>query len=442
MINVLSSFHRLLRRFSASERGNVMLTFALAMVPIIGFVGAAVDYSRGNSAKAAMQAAVDSTALMLSREAENLNSTQLKTRASDIFKALLHRPEVTNIALTPTFTNPNAGTHKLHLAATGKVATSFTKVIGHQTMHIDVSSQVVWGMKKLEIALALDNTGSMASSNKMTELKKAAKNLLQTLKESAKSDADIKVAIIPFAQEVNVGTSNVNAPWLNWEEWEDENGDDVTKVTCTSSKGKKKKCTSSTTWVPDPHSKWNGCVMDRDQDYDVLDTAPTTTIKATLFPTIQADNCPTSLLQLTSLYSNHGTLVAKIDAMKPVGKTNVTIGLAWAWHALTPNSPLTEGSAPSDGLDKVIILLTDGENTENRWSTSSSQIDARTKKVCDNVKAAKIKLYTVRVIEGNASLLQQCATKSDMYFNVSSASQLDGVFSTIAKNLANLHIAK
>src|SRR5688500_2123924 len=145
MINVLSSFRRLLRRFSASERGNVMLTFALAMVPIIGFVGAAVDYSRGNSAKAAMQAAVDSTALMLSREAENLNSTQLKTRASDIFKALLHRPEVTNIALTPTFTNPNAGTHKLHLAATGKVATSFTKVIGHQTMHIDVSSQVVWG---------------------------------------------------------------------------------------------------------------------------------------------------------------------------------------------------------------------------------------------------------------------------------------------------------
>ena len=128
--------------------------------------------------------------------------------------------------------------------------------------------------------------------------------------------------------------------------------------------------------------------------------------------------------------------------MNPTGTTNVTIGLTWAWHALTPNAPLTEGTAPSADTDKVIILLTDGENTANRWSTSAAEIDARTKKVCDNVKAAGIKLYTVRVIDGNASLLQQCASKPDMYFNVQNASQLDGVFSAISKNLANLRIAK
>ena len=38
------------------------MTFALATIPLIGFVGAAVDYSRANSAKAAMQAALDATA--------------------------------------------------------------------------------------------------------------------------------------------------------------------------------------------------------------------------------------------------------------------------------------------------------------------------------------------------------------------------------------------
>ena len=42
-----------------------------------------------------------------------------------------------------------------------------------------------------------------------------------------------------------------------------------------------------------------------------------------------------------------------------------------------------------------------------------SQIDARTAAVCDNIKAAKIKLFTVRVIEGNAALLQGCATASE-----------------------------
>jgi Flp pilus assembly protein TadG len=438
---IVNSLHNQLSRFRAAERGNVMITFALATIPMIGFVGAAVDYSRGNSAKAAMQSAVDSTALMLSREAANLTQAQLNTRATDIFKVLLHRPEVANIIVTPTFTKQASG-FKINVVAVGKVPTSFTKVIGQDHLDVDVNSQVVWGMKKLELALALDNTGSMASSNKMTELKKAAKDLIQTLKSVAMNDDDIRIAIVPFAQEVNVGTTNVDATWLNWEEWNEENGDDVSTTTCNGKKGKKKKCATSTTWVPDDHKTWNGCVMDRDQDYDVLDTTPTPTIKSTLFPTIQASNCPVSILPLTSVKAHQGTLISKIETMNPTGTTNVTIGLVWGWHALTQNSPMTEGTVPNTDTDKVIILLTDGENTENRWTSNSNDIDARTRKVCTNVKAAGIKVYTVRVIDGNATLLQQCATRTDMYFNVQNATQLNGVFSQIANSLANLRIAK
>ena len=106
---ILDRLRNQVSRFGAAERGNVMITFALAMVPIIGLVGAAVDYSRGNSDKAAMQSAVDSTALMLSREAANLTQAQLNTRATDIFKALLHRPDVENIAVTPTFSQARVG---------------------------------------------------------------------------------------------------------------------------------------------------------------------------------------------------------------------------------------------------------------------------------------------------------------------------------------------
>ena len=75
--------------------------------------------------------------------------------------------------------------------------------------------------------------------------------------------------------------------------------------------------------------------MDRDQDYDVLDTTPTTTIKSTLFPTIQANNCPVSILPLTSVKAHQGTLISKVETMNPTGTTNVTIGLVWGWHALT-----------------------------------------------------------------------------------------------------------
>ena len=106
------------------------------------------------------------------------------------------------------------------------------------------------------------------------------------------------------------------------------------------------------------------------------------------------------------------------------------------------SSDVFNAPAASPDLDKVIILLTDGQNTQNRWSSSTSSIDSRTQKVCDNAKAANIKIYTVRVIDGSATLIQNCATKPDMYFNVQQASQLNNVFSSIAQNLANLRIAK
>jgi Flp pilus assembly protein TadG len=69
--------HRRMRTFRAAKGGNVVMTFALATVPIMGFVGSAVDYSRANSAKAAMQAAVDATALILSKEASSSTSAQI-----------------------------------------------------------------------------------------------------------------------------------------------------------------------------------------------------------------------------------------------------------------------------------------------------------------------------------------------------------------------------
>jgi hypothetical protein len=134
--------------------------------------------------------------------------------------------------------------------------------------------------------------------------------------------------------------------------------------------------------------------------------------------------------------------------MAPNGNTNVTIGLVWAWHALTAQTPLSEAAAPAANLDKVIILLTDGNNTEswknsnNTAVTSASAIDVRTALVCSNVKAAGIKLYTIRVIDGNASMLQSCATNPAMYYDVQDASQLNSVFAAIAQNLANLRLAQ
>jgi len=115
-----------------------------------------------------------------------------------------------------------------------------------------------------------------------------------------------------------------------------------------------------------------------------------------------------------------------------------------ATHALAATSGGEGARKPAryPTIDKVIVLLTDGTNTQNRWTSSASSIDSRTQKLCDNLRSANVKVYTVRVIDGNGTLLKNCATKPDMYYDVDEAVQLNSVFSSIAQNLANLRITK
>ena len=96
------------REFARAKGGNVVMTFTLATIPILGFVGASVDYSRGNSAKAAMQNAVDATALMLSKTVATDTQAQINQQATNYFNAIFNRPEVTNIALRRLTRRPTA----------------------------------------------------------------------------------------------------------------------------------------------------------------------------------------------------------------------------------------------------------------------------------------------------------------------------------------------
>jgi Flp pilus assembly protein TadG len=420
--------------FLKDRKGGVAPMLALGLIPLIGAIGAAVDYSRANSVRTAMQGALDATALMLYRDAQAASADQLSTKATSYFNALFHRPEASNVQITPQFQPAAQGGFTLTVTGNATINTVFWRLIGQQQVNLSASGEVVWGVKKLNIALAFDNTGSMAQSGKMTALKEAAHNLLNTLQKAATVPGDVKVSIVPFAVDVNAGTSNVNATWIDWTDWDEENGH------CSSSSYTSyDSCIShNKTWTPNNHSTWNGCVKDRDQNNDVLNTATATSGGATRYRAQQASNCPTAMMALSSDWTS---LHSKVDAMTPVGNTNVTIGLQMAWQTISPVAPFN-APAPAPDLEKVIILMTDGDNTQNRWTNSPSSIDSRTQKACDNAKAAGVKLYTVRVIAGNAALLQACASNPDMYFDVQQASQLNNVFSAIAQKLTNLRISK
>src|SRR4030081_1171674 len=107
MNGLIDRLCRTIRELRAANGANVTVTFALATIPMVGFVGAAVDYSHANSVKTALQAATDSTALMLSKTAATLTNSQLNTQATSYLTALFTRPEATGLTVNATYNTTN-----------------------------------------------------------------------------------------------------------------------------------------------------------------------------------------------------------------------------------------------------------------------------------------------------------------------------------------------
>jgi hypothetical protein len=94
---------------------------------------------------------------------------------------------------------------------------------------------------------------------------------------------------------------------------------------------------------------------------------------------------------------------------------------------------------------QVIILLTDGLNTQDRWYTDQTSIDDRQALTCANVKAANIDLYTIQVNTGGdptSTLLQNCASSPEKFYLLTSADQMTATFNTIGTNLTKLRVAQ
>ncbi|MGC1694472.1 MAG: TadE/TadG family type IV pilus assembly protein [Pseudolabrys sp.] len=206
-----------LRSFRLAHRGNVAITFALATLPLVTFVGFAVDYSRANAVKVSLQSALDSTALMLSKEATTDTSTQLSTNARNYFLALFTRPEATNVVVTASY-DPDGGS-ALVVSASADVPTYLLGLLpgqAFQTLPVSASSTAKWGSNRLRVALVLDNTGSMAESGKMTALISATKSLLTQLQGAASKNGDVYVSIVPFVKDVNLGPGNWKSDYIYW----------------------------------------------------------------------------------------------------------------------------------------------------------------------------------------------------------------------------------
>ena len=126
LISRFSSARAHLARFCNDRDGNVAPIFALALIPMLSLTGSAVDYSRANSIKAAMQAAADATALNLVQNAAKIPSGDVSATATNVFTAVFNRPEANGLQVTASSTSGGTVT----VAATASMVTDFMGVLG------------------------------------------------------------------------------------------------------------------------------------------------------------------------------------------------------------------------------------------------------------------------------------------------------------------------
>ncbi len=423
--------------------------FALLLVPIVAATGVAIDFSRANMVKTNLQAALDATALMLSKEAATETADQLQAHALAYFKALYNGPDSTSTTLNVSYSSDAGST--LKVTGSVSVPTDFMGVFGFNALNVDSSSTTQWGTSRLRVSLVLDNTGSMSSAGKMNALKTATKNLLTQLKNAATKDGDVYVSIVPFVKDVNLGKSNYAADWIDWTDWDANNGSCSGAKYYYGSPSDQSTCQRyGGTWKSSNHNKWNGCVVDRGNSsgpdvnaYDTNVVAPSTTITATQYAAEQYSSCPQEATGLSYDWNGMNSLV---NSMQPNGNTNQAIGLQLGWLSLVGGGPFTAPAKdPNYVYSQVIILLTDGLNTQDRWYTSQSKIDDRQEMTCSNIKAAGITLYTIQVNTGGdptSTLLKNCASSSDKFFLLTSADEIVTTFDQIGTNLSKLRVAQ
>lgn len=204
------------------------------------------------------------------------------------------------------------------------------------------------------------------------------------------------------------------------------------------------------------------------------DCEETTTVTTTNYTITSSKGpnryCPTQLTPLTNVKA---TLTSAITALTTNGMTHVPVGAIWGWRLLDPNwKTWWGGSMETNNLPlayntplmiKAVVIMTDGTNTmipswngaygylsEGHLGTTDEddaedELDDRLTTVCNSMKAQGILVYTVLFQEddnGIKTMLQNCATVPDYFFDTDTGADLQSAFQTIGASLANLRISK
>lgn len=438
-------------RFICNRAGNFSLLAAVTTIPLILAAGLAVDYTRYLSATKHLQEVADAGALAIAAATEK-DEKKLREHADEVVQGNYSVSRIDKIEVASLELKDD----QVDLRVKGSLPTVFMGLVGIHKMDVGASALAVRAVRgSLEVALVLDNTESMNYDDKIGTLRTAASNLVKEL--YGNEDADVRIALVPYAEQINIGTRYRNVSWLSvpddytktitsegyWyqpmkntdvcKKWREAGSRKVEKdgvwVTETWSR-------SCSEWEQVPNGpekwvapkttttkyRWHGCIGARVNNKKLVLNDGSPNIR---YPGYVATSqkCLTEIVPLTDTESTIQSAIAGMKTSRPGYTPNTYIpnGMMWGINVLSKSEPFSEGleyDAANEAPRKVIVLMTDGLNTRRINLTGTLNLDylkggaligdtnsanpaqrrqtnKDTTALCDYAKSKKIEIFTV-----------------------------------------------
>lgn len=469
----------LLHRLLCCRQGSIAYIFALALLPMIASVGLAVDAARAYAVKSKLSFALDAAGLAVG--SSNGTTAELTAIGQKFFDANFTG---TGVPATATFTVTVNG-DKISATGSALVETTFMKVVGINQVSVSETSEVTRAIRGLELALVLDNTGSMTTNDNIAALRDSAKDLVTILFGGTTVHPKLFIGVVPYSAAVNPGsvaqslitTSDIVDP-ANKKGWKGC----VVERSGTNTMGD-----TTAALAPWTRFLWSAAVDNCWQDYKDASNKTVTCSTGVVDDPAKGNamagpntGCPTAITPLTN---DKAVIDSAIDALRAWsrGGTMGDMGMAWGLRVLSPEAPFTEGLAwNTPKWSKAVVMMTDGDNQfykltsttggnkvnnavnsdytgygrldelnrmgTTNTSTAKTVINSRLSEVCQAMKDKGITVYTITFTSGlnqtTKDLYKNCASSPTKYFDSPSQADLKNSFRSIAIELSQLRVSQ
>jgi Putative Flp pilus-assembly TadE/G-like len=361
-----------LKRFSLDEGGAVAILFGVVLTLLLLATGVAIDGSRAVSVSQRAQTALDSAVLAAS--SVFLTNDERRGIFDKVFSRNFSSDSVSIDDIDFTYTAANGGYGKVVLSYN----TSILSAVGRDIIGSKLESRARQAKFGIEVVMVLDVSGSMSAGmgtgTRLDALKSSAKRLIQTLDTAKLPSQSIKYSIVPFTMNVNIGTANTSYvensadPLFSGTSWAGcvlerpapYHNQDVYNSGNASAGGR----WQAYVWPPEPDSG-SVCINPSNGDNAGYSTVDAIGPGGTYDPWTKGPNFNCVRHAVVPLTGNATQISTAIDALTAESNMGTILapGIAWGHRMLSPAEPFDEGAAFTNATRKIMVVITDGEQT-------------------------------------------------------------------------------